>query len=105
MIIGVPRETHRHEHRVALTPSAVSRLNKWGHTVVVEKNAGRRAHFSDQRYENAGAQIVYSSEEAYKRADLVCRVGRISTDELDLLRPGSTVCAWQHLAVAPRQNV
>lgn len=105
MIIGVPRETHRHEHRVALTPSAVSRLKKWGHTVVVEKNAGLRAHFSDNRYEHAGAQIVYSSEEAYKRADLVCRIGMISGDDLDLLRPGSTLCSWHHLAVAPRHNV
>lgn len=105
MIIGVPRETHRHEHRVALTPSAVARLIKWGHAVVVEKNAGVCAHFADRHYEEAGAQIVYSSEEAYLRADLVCRVGAISGDELDLLRPGSTICSWHHLAVARRPQV
>ena len=26
MVVGVPRETHRHEHRVGLTPFAVARL-------------------------------------------------------------------------------
>jgi alanine dehydrogenase len=73
--------------------------------VVVEKDAGATAWFSDSEYEAAGAQIVYSSEEAYKRADIVCRVGILSTEELDLLKPGLIICAFHHLAVAPRENV
>ena len=105
MHIGVPRETHRLENRVGLSPYAVSRLTRYGHTVLVEKGAGETAKFRDQEYEAAGAQIVYSSEEAYKRADIVCRVGLLSTDELELLKPGSTICAFHHLAVCPRENV
>jgi alanine dehydrogenase len=102
MIIGVPRETHRHEHRVGLTPYGVARLTRKGHSVVVEKDAGLEALFSDREYEDAGAQIVYNCEEAYKRADLVCRVGTLSPEELELVRPGSVICAFHHLAVAPR---
>ncbi len=105
MIIGVPRETHRLEHRVGLSPYAVARLSHYGHNVVVEKDAGATARFSDSEYEAAGAQIVYSSEEAYKRADIVCRVGILSADELDLLKPGLIICAFHHLAVARRENV
>ena len=105
MHIGVPRETHRHENRVGLSPYAVSRLTHYGHTVIVEKEAGATAKFSDQEYEAVGAQIIYSSEEAYKRADIICRVGLLSSDELDLLKPGSTICAFHHLAVCPRENV
>ena len=105
MIIGVPRETHRHEHRVGLTPYGVARLTRKGHGVVVEKDAGLEARFTDSEYEAAGAQVVYSSEEAYKRADLVCRVGMLSGDELDLVKPGSVICAFHHLAVAPRTIV
>lgn len=105
MIVGVPRETHRHEHRAGLTPSAVSRLCERGHSVVVEAGAGADAHFTARDYQNAGAQVVYSREEAYRRADLVCRVGVIAGDELDLLRRGSTLCAFHHLAVAPRAIV
>jgi alanine dehydrogenase len=105
MIIGVPRETHRHEHRVGLTPYGVARLVRKGHSVVVEKDAGLEALFSDREYEEAGAQIVYNCEEAYKRADLVCRVGSLSPEEMELVKPGSVICAFQHLAVAPRTVV
>lgn len=105
MNIGVPREVHRHEHRVGLTPFAVSRLVQQGHTVCVETKAGEQAHFHDRDYERGGAQIVYTAEEAYRRADLVCRVGMLGADDLDLLRPGSIVCGFQHLAVAPRDVV
>lgn len=105
MVIGVPRETHRHEHRVGLTPLAISRLTKFGYTVLIERNAGAAAHFTDQHFEEVGAQIVYSDDEVYKRADLVCRVGVISTDELDLLKQGSVICAFHHLAVQTREKV
>ena len=105
MIIGVPREIHRHEHRVGLTPFAVSQIIADGHTVFVEHGAGTEAHFTDQDFEEAGAQIVYGQEEPYHRADLVCRVSRPSTDELDLLKPGGVIIAFQHLAVIPKKNI
>ncbi len=105
MIIGVPREPHRLEHRVGLTPFAVRRLTQAGHTVLVERQAGVEAHFTDQNFEAAGARIVYTAEEAHKRADMVCRVGPIGTEELDLLRPGTIVCSFQHLAVSRRETV
>jgi alanine dehydrogenase len=105
MFIGVPKESHRLEHRVGLTPYAVARLTHYGHTVVVEKGAGLTARFSDAEYEASGAQIVYSSEEAYKRADIVCRVSVLSADEIELLKPGLTICGFQHLAVTPRDQV
>ena len=105
MIIGVPREIHRHEHRVALTPYGAKQLTRRGHTVVVEQSAGLEALFSDREYEDAGAQIVYSSEEAYKRAELVARVGILSSDDLDLLKPGSVIVAFHHLTVASRSMI
>lgn len=105
MIIGVPKELHRHEHRVGLTPRAVRRFVAVGHTVVVEKDAGTTARFPDREYEEAGAQIVYTSEEAHKRADLVCRVGIVSSDELELVRPGTAIAGFLHMAVAPHAVV
>jgi alanine dehydrogenase len=105
MIIGVPREIHRHEHRVGLTPLAAARLIHQGQTVLIEKEAGLTAHFSDRDYQKAGAQIVYDTEEVYKRADIVCRVSMLSPQELDLLKPGTILCGFHHLAVAPRETV
>jgi alanine dehydrogenase len=105
MVIGVPRETHRHEHRVGLNPYAAARLIRQGHTVFVESRAGEEAHFEDTDFQSAGAQIVYSSEEAFQRADIVCRVGMLSPSELELIRPGTTICAFHHLAVMQRDMV
>jgi len=105
MVIGVPKEIHRQENRVGLSPFAVSQLTAEGHTVYVEKGAGVAAHFTDQDFEEAGAQTVYGPEEPYHRADLVCRVSRPSTEELDLLKHGGVIIAFQHLAVIPRENV
>jgi alanine dehydrogenase len=103
MIIGVPREIHRHEHRVGLTPLAAAVLTKQGQTILIEKEAGLTAHFSDREYQRVGAQIVYDTEEVYKRADIVCRVGMFQSQELDMLKPGAIVCGFLHLAVASRE--
>jgi alanine dehydrogenase len=105
MIIGVPRETHRHEHRVGLNPFAVSRLTRQGHQVLIERAAGEEARFADRDYENQGGKIVFSTEEIYGRADVVARVGTIATEELDALKRGSIICGFQHLAIAPRKTV
>jgi len=102
MIIGVPKESTRYEHRVGLTPDAAAHLVRLGHTVVVQKDAGLDARFTNNEYELAGAKIVYSAEEAYKRADLVTRIGALTVADVDLLNPGSTVCSFHHLAVAPK---
>jgi len=105
MLIGVPKEIHRLEHRVGLTPFAVSQLVANGHTVFVENDAGAGAFFTDRDYEEAGAKIVYGPEEPYHRSEIVCRVSRPSTQELDILKPGGFIIAFQHLAVLPRENI
>lgn len=102
MIVGVPKESLHHEHRVGLTPDAAAHLIRRGHTVLVQRDAGVGARFSNHEYEQAGAQIVYSADEAYGRADLVTRIGTMSPTELDLLKPGSTICSFHHMAVASK---
>jgi len=105
MLFGVPRETHRNEHRVGLSPYAIKALVQHGHSVCVEAGAGVTAHFLDEDYKEAGAQIVYGTDEVYQRADVVCRIGKLPSEELELVKPGSTICAFHHLAVAPRSDV
>ena len=56
--IGVPKESHLNEKRVALTPAVVSNLVKKGFTLHVEENAGLGASFHNEDYQNAGAKIV-----------------------------------------------
>jgi alanine dehydrogenase len=102
MIIGVPRETGRQERRTGLTPWAVGQLVRSGHTVVVETDAGRAARFEDREYQASGATIVYSRDEAFKRADAVCGVHAIPAADLDALKPDGVLLGFHHLAVTPR---
>jgi alanine dehydrogenase len=101
MIIGVPRETGLQERRTGLTPWAVGQLVRAGHTVVVESDAGRAARFDDREYQSNGATIVYSRDEAFKRADAVCGIHMLPAADLDALKPRSVLFGFHHLAVAP----
>jgi alanine dehydrogenase len=103
MNIGIPKERRSFEFRVGMTPAGVAQLVEAGHTCYVEHDAGLGAGFGDQDYEQAGARIVYSAHEAFGRADLVLKVSRPLYDELDLIRPGTTVVGLLHLA-ATRQD-
>ncbi len=100
MEFGVPAEVRDLENRVGLTPPGVLALTKAGHQVYVERNAGATAGFSDEDYRAAGAQIVYSAEEAYRRADVVVKVTRPTRDEHALFRTGQTIFSFLHLAVS-----
>jgi alanine dehydrogenase len=105
MIIGVPRETGRHERRTGLTPWAVGQLVRSGHTVVVETDAGRAARFEDREYQAHGGTIVYSRDEAFQRADAVCGVHVIPATDQEALKPDGVLLGFHHLAVAPRAAI
>lgn len=100
MEFGVPREVRDLEMRVGLTPAAVLALTQAGHTVYVQSDAGAGARFSDEDYRHAGAQIVYSAAEVYGRSDVVAKLSRPTAAEHQLFRPGQTIFAFFHLAVA-----
>jgi len=97
MHIGIPRERRADEYRVGLTPAGVALLTAAGHACSVEHDAGRGAGFSDVDYERAGGRIVYSSEEAYGRADLVVKVDPVSSEESAWLREDSILMGFLHL--------
>jgi alanine dehydrogenase len=105
MDIGIPRERREGEYRVGLTPIGVQLLTAEGHTCYVERGAGLGAGFSDRDYELAGGKIVYSTPEAYGRAELVLKVARPTAEEADWLVEGQTVMGLLHLAAARRSRV
>lgn len=105
MHIGVPRERRVEEYRVGLTPAGVELLTAGGHVCSVEHDAGKGAGFSDVDYQRAGGRIVYSSEEAYGRADLVLKVSPLASEEAPWLRDGSIVMAFLHLTTGRPDTV
>ncbi len=100
MIIGIPRERAPDENRVGLAPAAVHTLADQGHMVVVEKGAGTGSGFTDDRYIEAGAQIVHSCEEVYGRAGLIVKVLLPTPQEYEAIQPKQIIMAALHLAVA-----
>ncbi|MDR6560858.1 MULTISPECIES: alanine dehydrogenase [Arcicella] len=90
LFIGLPREVSMQEHRISLTPDAVGLLIRNGHRVVIETGAGNGAKFTDSQYSEAGAQVVYSTEELYK-ADVIVKVQPLTDLEIEYLQHGATV--------------
>lgn len=105
MDIGIPRERRESEYRVGLTPIGVQLLIADGHAIYVEKNAGVGAGFNDRDYEQAGARIVYATQEVYNRADLVLKVARPMNDEIEWLSDDQTLMGFLHLAAAQKSKV
>ena len=101
MIIGVPKEIKNWENRVSLIPSGVKTLVDNGHIVLVQSTAGLGSGFTDEEYENAGAKIVPSIEDVYKKADMVIKVKEPQRSEYDHLREGQLLFTYLHLAVEP----
>ena len=105
MNIGIPKERRPFEFRVGLSPAGVEMLTENGHKVFVEHDAGAGAGFTDNEYEQAGANLVYETEEAFGRAELILKVSRPLQVELEWLRPGTILAGFLHLASARREKV
>lgn len=104
MRIGIPKETLHEEKRVALAPAGVDSLVRAGHIVYIQSGAGEGSHFSDEDYLKTGANIVYSTEEAYGRAEMMVKVAPLSEQECNLLQENQILFSSLHLAVG-KKNV
>src|SRR6188768_3956252 len=106
MTIGVPKETHDGEMRVATTPDVVAQLAKLGFAVRVEANAGAGANFGDEAYRLAGATVVADTRELWSGSDIILKVRpparhpQLNVDEVDLLREGQVLITF----LWPAQN-
>lgn len=97
MQIGLPKETSPDERRISLTPGGVSILTANGHEVLVEKNAGIDAHFSDSEYQEAGAEISYSAEELFTKSEMLVKVAPPTRTELTWMQPNQILLSALHL--------
>jgi len=109
MIFGVPKELSEykdtHEMRVGLSPMGVQELIHYGAKVCVESNAGEGAGFTDENYMKAGAAIVYSKEEAYRRADIVLKVRRPQPEEYSFINDGQVILGFTEKVPGKKFNL
>ena len=101
MLIGVPKEVKDHEARVGVVPAGVKALVDAGHKVIVETRAGELSSMPDNEYKQAGAEIVGSADEVWKRADMVVKVKEPIAQEVPYFRDGLVLFTYLHLAPIP----
>lgn len=95
MTIGVLKEPG-YETRVSLLPEAVATLTKKAITVLVEKDAGKKAFSSDTDYEKAGAQTK-SRNEVFSSSDIILSIQQPDQSEISNLNSKIIVGVYQPL--------
>jgi NAD(P) transhydrogenase subunit alpha len=104
--IGIPKEVHPGEKRVATSPGVAAQLLKLGFTVAVEAGAGDAADFADEAYREVGVEIAPDARALWGAADIVLKVRaperhpQLGVDEADLLREGACLISF----IWPGQN-
>ena len=98
MIIGVPKEIKNNENRVALTPAGALELTRNGHKVFIQSTAGEGSGFSDKEYKEAGAKILKTIEDVYKKAEMIMKVKEPIKKEYKLIRKDQLVFTYFHFA-------
>ncbi len=106
MKIGIPKEIHPGEKRVATTPEAAEQIIKLGFAVCIESGAGANANISDEVYKEAGVEIVHDTKTLWETADIVMKVRapehhpHLGVHEVDLLPQGGRLISF----IWPAQN-
>jgi len=104
MIVGILKEIKIAEKRVSMTPGGVIAMVHNGHTILVEKNAGAGAGYPDSAYESAGATIIDTPAEVFKKSDMVMHVKEPQPSEYDLIKEDQIVFTYLHLAADEQQT-
>ncbi len=100
MIIGVPKEIKDNEYRVGIVPGGVEELAAAGHRVLIEKGAGQGSGISDAEFREAGAEILSSKADLFRRAQMILKVKEPQPSEYRLIRPGQILFCYFHFAAS-----
>jgi len=106
MKIGIPKEIHNGEKRVATTPDVAKQLIKLGFEVLVESGAGEGSSLSDAAYTEAGVTVVEGPKAVWDDSDIILKVrslefnSSLNSEEVDLLREKQVIITF----LAPAQN-
>jgi alanine dehydrogenase len=98
MKIGVPKEIKNNENRVAMTPAGVLELVKHGHQVMIQEGAGISSGFSDESYQEVGAEIIPDLATVYEQAEMIVKVKEPIEPEYALLKEDQVLFTYFHFA-------
>lgn len=103
MVFGLLKDIKNGEFRVVATPGEIATIVAAGHTALVEKDAGKKAGFSDEQYIENGAKIVDTAKEIWETCDFVAKVKEIEPSEYGYLRENQIVFTCIHPAAHPEE--
>ena len=101
MILGVPKETKERECRVALSPDVAAQLAKAGFDVLIEKGAGLKSYFADEKYSNAGARIAPDANTIYSTSNVVLKVNAPDPAEIKSMKKEAVLISFMWHATNP----
>ncbi|MFT4839232.1 MAG: alanine dehydrogenase [Nonlabens sp.] len=90
LFIGIPKETQHQEKRICLTPDAVAAVCAHGHRILIEKGAGLASNFTDQDYNNAGAELTTDTTKIFS-CPTILKVAPPSLEEIKMIKPQSVL--------------
>ncbi len=106
MKIGIPKEIHEGEQRVATTPEAAEKIIKLGFEISIESGAGLGADITDEAYQEVGVKIVENAKSLWKNSDIIIKVRaperhpELTIDEVELMKKGQHLISF----IWPAQN-
>jgi NAD(P) transhydrogenase subunit alpha len=98
--VGIVAEGAPGERRVAMTPNALSVLNKTGATFLMQSGAGDAAGFPDSEYIEKGVKIAVLRDQVFAQADVLLQVRSPGANpdtgatDLALMRSGQVVIGF-----------
>lgn len=84
MIIGVLKCAE--ENLVALVPKVVGKLGNSDIQIIIEKGAGANSNYSDEQYQEVGAQLVTRSD-VFAKSDFILTYSALDVAEVKDIRP------------------
>ena len=103
MVFGVLKDIKEGENRVICTPLEVASIAAAGHTVLVEKDAGAGAGFSNEAYAKMGATICDTAKELWDKCDFLAKVKEIDPSEFGYLKENQMIYCCIHPAGHPEE--
>jgi alanine dehydrogenase len=96
LTIGIPKEDHKNESRVALTPEGVEQLIDQGHQVIIESEAGKSANYQNTDYSESGGMIVEEKTRVFQ-SDIILKIAPLTLEEIEMLQDQKLVISSLHL--------
>lgn len=102
LFIGMPKEAYFQEKRICLTPDAVNTIVNNGHRILIEKDAGLEAGFTDREYSDAGAKITADKEEVFG-CPIILKVEPPTLEELKMIKSKSIIISALQLKTRKKE--